>query len=200
MLRPSTFILCRQSVAVNRLSNHIAEAAKGLCLAAMRTLNDDLMRLMVRELEGFKREIALFPDDESPWRTLPGVTNSAANLAMHVAGGLQHFVGALLGKTGYVRNRALEFSRRSGDRAEVIAELDRAIVTVQHVMPQLIDADLCGEFSPPVIDTTISVRTFLIHLCAHAAMHLGQAGYLRRALMQDSTSSGPLPFEPLVSP
>src|SRR5262245_9526600 len=31
--------------------------------AAMKALNDDLMRLMVRELEGFKRELALLPDD-----------------------------------------------------------------------------------------------------------------------------------------
>ena len=138
----------------------------------MTTLNDELMVLMVRELEGFKREIALFPDDDSAWRTVPGITNSAANLAIHVAGGLQHFVGALLGRTGYVRNRALEFSRRSGARAEVIAELDRAI----------------------------AVRIFLIHLCAHAAMHLGQAGYLRRALTTDSLSSSPVPFEPLVRP
>jgi Protein of unknown function (DUF664) len=166
----------------------------------MNALNNDLMRLMVRELEGFKREIGLFPDDESAWRTVPGITNSAANLAMHVAGGLQHFVGALLGKTGYVRNRAFEFSRRSGTRAEVIAELDRAITTVRDVMPRLSDADLSGDFSPPVIDAAVGVRTFLIHLCAHAAMHLGQAGYLRRALTGDSISSGPLPFEPLVSP
>ena len=164
----------------------------------MTALNDELMVLMVRELEGFKREIALFPDDGSEWRTVPGITNSAANLALHVAGGLQHFVGALLGRTGYVRNRALEFSRRSGTRAEVLAELDRAIATVRDVMPRLREADLAGEFSPPIIDATIGVRIFLIHLCAHAAMHLGQAGYLRRALTTDSLSSSPVPFEPLV--
>jgi len=166
----------------------------------MKALNDDLMRLMVRALEGFKREIGLFPDDESPWRTVPGISNSAANLAMHVAGGLQHFVGTLLGKTGYVRNRALEFNRRSGSRAEIIAELDRAVATVRDVMPRLSEADLSGEFAPPIIDATVGVRIFLIHLCAHAAMHLGQAGYLRRAITGDSTSTGPLPFEPLVSP
>ena len=165
----------------------------------MKALSDDLMRLMISELEGFKREIALFPDDESQWRTLPGITNSAANLAMHVAGGLQHFIGALLGNTGYIRNRALEFSRRSGTRSEVIAELDRAVTTLREVMPRLSDADLSGELSPPVIDAPVGVRLFLVHLCAHAAMHLGQAGYLRRALTADSTSSGPLPFEPLVT-
>lgn len=164
----------------------------------MKTLNDDLMRLMVRELESLKREIALFPDDETAWRTVPGITNSAANLALHVAGGLQHFVGTLLGRTPYVRNRALEFNRESGSRAEVMAELDRAIATVRDVMPRLSEADLSGEFSPPIIDATVGVRIFLMHLCAHAAMHLGQAGYLRRALTGDSTSSGPLPFEALV--
>lgn len=79
-------------------------------------------------------------------------------------------------------------------------ELDQAIATVRHVMPRLGDQDLSGQFSPPTIDATIGVRTFLIHLCAHAALHLGQAGYLRRALTGDSTSSGPAPFEPLVSP
>ena len=158
------------------------------------------MRLMVREMEGFKREIALFRDDESAWRTLPGITNSSANLALHVAGGLQHFVGAVLGNTGYLRNRALEFSRRAGARSEVIAELDRAIATVRQVMTRLGDEELSGQLSPPIIDATIGIRTFLMHLCAHAALHLGQAGYLRRALTADSTSSGPAPFEPLVSP
>ena len=39
--------------------------------------------------------------------------------------------------------------------------------------------------------------TFLVHLCAHAGFHLGQAGYLRRALTGDSKSSGPIPLEPL---
>src|SRR5438105_719844 len=58
--------------------------------------------LLVRELEGFKREILMFDDDESLWRALPGITNPAGNLAMHVAGGLQHFVGRVLGGSGYV--------------------------------------------------------------------------------------------------
>ena len=163
-------------------------------------VSHEIATLLTRELEGFKREIALFPDDESPWRTVPGVTNSAANLAMHIAGGLQYFVGTLLGRTGYVRNRELEFSRRSGSRAEVAAELDRAIAVVRDVMPRLTENDLAGEFPKEILGTAVGKRIFLIHLCAHAAMHLGQAGYLRRALTGDSTSTGPLPFEPLVGP
>src|SRR6186713_2326213 len=68
--------------------------------------------LLQRELAGFEREIGLFPDDETLWRTMPGVPNSAGNLALHVAGNLQHFVGAVLGGSAYVRDRNGEFSRR----------------------------------------------------------------------------------------
>ncbi len=60
-----------------------------------------LRRFSQRELAGFERELHLFPDDETLWRTLPGVPNSAGNLALHVAGNLQHFVGAVLGGSAY---------------------------------------------------------------------------------------------------
>ena len=38
---------------------------------------------------------------------------------------------------------------------------------------------------------------FLLHLSGHAAFHLGQAGYLRRVITGDATSSGPIPLQPL---
>ena len=163
----------------------------------MKALTDDVLRLLVRELEGFTHEIALFPDDEIIWRTLPGVTNSAANLALHVAGGLRYLVGSVLGHTGYVRNREVEFGRRTGSRAEVTAELDRALAVVREVIPRLTEQDLAREYPEPVLGVTFGTRIFLMHLCAHAALHLGQAGYLRRALTGDPTSSGPLPLGPL---
>lgn len=37
--------------------------------------------------------------------TAPGITNSVGNLGQHLCGNLQHFIGAVLGSTGYVRNR-----------------------------------------------------------------------------------------------
>lgn len=164
----------------------------------MTRIGQDVSTLLARELEGFKREIALFPDDESVWRTVPGVTNSAGNLAMHVAGGLLYLVGAVLGRSGYVRDREREFGRRSGSRAEVTAELDRALAVVREVLPRLSDEVMAGDFPEPVLGVTFRTRVFLLHLCAHAGFHLGQAGYLRRAMTGDSTSSAPLPLQALV--
>ena len=163
----------------------------------MSDLSRDVARLLEREIEGFKREIALFPDDDTVWTTVPGVTNSAGNLAVHIAGGLQYLIGSVLGHTGYVRDREAEFSRRSGTRSEVIAELDRAMGVVRGVLPQLSDEVLAGEYPEPVLGVRFRTRIFLVHLCAHAAFHLGQAGYVRRAVTGDAASAGQLPLAPL---
>ncbi len=85
---------------------------------------DDVRRLLVRELEALAREVELFPDDESLWKTAPGVTNSAGNLALHACGNLRHFVGAVLGGTGYVRDRPAEFASSGADASLLRPEAD----------------------------------------------------------------------------
>lgn len=164
----------------------------------MNDLARDLSLLLVRELEGVRREIELFSDDVSPWRTLPGVTNSAGNLALHVAGNLQHYVGAVLGGTGYVRNRDAEFGRRSGSRAEVVAELDAAIKTVRGVLPGLPADRIDAPYPETVNGAPIRTGLFLCHVATHAAFHLGQLGYLRRALTGDTRTSGAVPVRVLT--
>jgi hypothetical protein len=158
----------------------------------------DFSLSLVRELEGFRRELALFPDDASVWKTVPGITNSAGNLALHLSGNLQYFIGAVLGGSGYVRNRELEFGRKSGSRAEIYAELDAAIAVVGTVLPSISDAVLDQEFPEAVMGSKFRTGTFLVHLVAHAGFHLGQAGYLRRMITGDTTSSGPIPLAPLA--
>jgi hypothetical protein len=158
----------------------------------------DIEMMLLRELQGFEREVSLYPDDESLWKILPGVTNSAGNLAMHVAGNLQHYVGTVLGSTGYVRHRDQEFARRSGTRAEVVTELRKAATVVRDILPSVSEEKLAGEFPEAVMGMKFRTTSFLIHLCAHAGFHLGQAGYLRRALTGNAASSGPLPLGPLA--
>lgn len=152
-------------------------------------LTGDIAALLVRDLEGFQREISLFPDDASVWRTAPGVSNSAGNLARHVAGNLQYFIGAVLGGTGYVRDRDREFGDRSSTRAELVAELGRALDAVRTVLPRLSSEQLDATFAAHRTSTPTSTRRFLLHLCTHTAFHVGQAGYLRRIVMGDSRST-----------
>jgi hypothetical protein len=162
-------------------------------------IQHSIAALLEREVQGFEREVNLFPDDETLWRTMPGVPNSAGNLALHIAGNLQYFVGTVLGGSAYVRDCDAEFSRRSGTRCEIVEELQKAVVAVRTVLPNVGDDILRRDFpDPPIPNRRVQTLTFLLHLCAHASFHLGQAGYLRRGLTGDTKSAGPVPLSVLT--
>jgi uncharacterized damage-inducible protein DinB len=153
---------------------------------------DDVRKLLVRELRALGREVELFPDDESLWRTVPGLTNSAGNLVLHVCGNLKHFVGAILGHTGYVRDREREFAAREGSRADVLRQVEEAVGVVSDVLARLPEDVLDAPYPEVHGGVQLSGRLFLLHLCTHAAFHLGQVGYARRVVTGSGVSSGPL--------
>ena len=154
------------------------------------TMQEALRTLFLRDLDSIRREVELYPDDDVLWKTIPGISNSSGNLALHAAGNLLHFIGGILGETGYVRNRDAEFSRRSGTRKEVMDEVSRAREVVGDVLGRLTVEDLARPYPEVVNGRRFITGDFLLHLSTHLAFHLGQAGYLRRAVTGDATSSG----------
>ncbi len=163
-------------------------------------MRDDVRQLMTRELEAFAREVELFPDDDALWRNVPGVANSAGNLALHVCGNLKHFVGGVLGGSGYVRNREAEFATRSGRREDVARQVRETAGVVSAVLSRLPRGVLEAPYPEAHDGVRLRCDTFLLHLCAHLAFHLGQAGYLRRALTGDARTSGALSLAALAKP
>lgn len=151
-------------------------------------------RQLLRELDAFIREVEACPDDEALWKVAPGVTNSVGNLGLHVAGNLQHFVGHMIGGSDYVRDREREFNQRSGSRAEVCAALRAARDVVDTTLAGLPEERLNGHLTGVLPERALPIDAFLVHLGAHLAFHLGQAGYLRRLLSGDNTSLAPLPI------
>lgn len=154
------------------------------------TVAADVGRMLERELIAFRREVELFPDDGSLWKVVPGITNPAGTLALHVAGNLRHFVGAVLGGSRYVRDRDAEFSRRGLRRSEVIRELELAEDEIEPAILALTEAALASPYPLAVGGVTMPTGRFLMHLAVHTGFHLGQAGYLRRMITGDGTSSG----------
>jgi hypothetical protein len=150
----------------------------------MNPMTEQLQSHLVRDLQAFTREIEAFPDDAGLWLAPQGIANSAGNLALHVAGNLQSFVGAVLGGSGYQRDREGEFSRRSGTRQEVMGELDRALQAVETVLPKLTEEDLLKEFPITKDGRRFPTGVFLLRLAIHLAYHLGQTNYLRRLMTQ----------------
>lgn len=149
----------------------------------------DIRRMLLRELVTFRREVDLFPTDESLWTTAPGVTNSAGNLALHIAGNLRHFVGAVLGNTGYIRDRDAEFATRAGSREMVVKTLLAAEAEVGSTLGTLDDAALALPYPVPPKGVEVTTQRWLIHLASHAAFHLGQAGYLRRIVTANGATA-----------
>lgn len=138
--------------------------------------------LLSRELRTLQRELEAYPSDALVWAHPAGFPNTTGSLALHAAGNLQHFVGAVLGETGYVRNRDAEFARRDVPRAELLRELGTAIDVVEHVLGSLPAAVLEGWYPLPVAKRRVRTDEFLVHLATHLAYHVGQADYHRRAV------------------
>ena len=154
----------------------------------MLSIAEDAGALLRRDLEGLQRELALLPDDAVLWATVPGISNSIGNLALHIAGNLQHFIGHEMGGLPYVRDRDAEFGPRRGSRDEVIEEVRRAAAAVAAVLPQLNEERLAVPFDAHA-GVSVPTQRFLLHLCTHTAFHVGQVGYLRRILTGDARST-----------
>jgi hypothetical protein len=75
-------------------------------------LNSILANFYERDLRKLVEEINLFRDEKNLWRTAGSVKNSSGNLTLHVIGGLNHRIGAVLANTGYVRNGTRNFSAK----------------------------------------------------------------------------------------
>lgn len=137
--------------------------------------------LFERDITKLKEELSSFKDEANIWNTLPGVTNTAGNLALHLIGNLNHFIGATLGNTGYVRQRDLEFSTKGTPRAALVAELDAVLVIVKQVLGSLTEEQLQQPF-PFEMFGKRDTAFYLLHFYGHLAYHLGQVNYLRRML------------------
>ena len=161
---------------------------------------DNVGRLLLRDLQGVRREVEHYPDDASLWKAVPGLPNAGGTLVLHLAGNLQHFLGAVLNKNGYVRNRDAEFVKRGIPRAELIRELDVTIDTVTKALSAMETQQLEGMFPQELNNMRIPMDMFLMHLATHLAYHLGQLDYHRRSATGDSSPVGTLPLPALLAP
>jgi hypothetical protein len=160
--------------------------------AARRDLVTALEGIYERDLSALQREIEAYTDDRQLWQPVPGLSNVGGTLALHLAGNLQHYIGARLGDTGYVRNRDAEFSRRDVPRTALLAEVEAARAAVSAGFRTLSDERLLQEFPEVIVNSRFLVGEYLIHLTTHFAFHLGQLDAHRRVVTGSTQSVGPV--------
>jgi uncharacterized damage-inducible protein DinB len=114
------------------------------------------------------------------------VTNPPGSLTLHVVGNLRHYVGAVLGGSGYVRHRDEEFSRKGLSRDELVALVRACRTEVVPVLEGLSEALLVGPYPGelPASMVGATTRRFLLHLSGHCMWHRGQVDYHRRLLAE----------------
>jgi len=143
-------------------------------------INHDISQILIRDLNKLKEELNLYPDNQSMWKVIPGTSNTGGNLSLHLAGNLRHFIGAVLGNTGYIRERDLEFSTKDVELKELISQIDITISEVNNALENLDPAVLSQEFPKEIGGMKRDTGFVLLHLMSHLSYHLGQINYHRR--------------------
>jgi uncharacterized damage-inducible protein DinB len=141
-----------------------------------------LTQLYLHELEKLKTEISSFKDEKNIWKISGDIKNSAGNLCLHLCGNLQHFIGAILGNSGYIRNRDAEFSRKNVPIHELVAEIDLTIEILKKTFAGLKEDDLQKIYPINVFGYEMTTEYLLTNMAAHLTYHLGQINYHRRLL------------------
>jgi uncharacterized protein DUF1572 len=152
-----------------------------------------------RELRSLRLELEAYPDERLIWALPAGLPNSAGTLALHLAGNLRHYVGALLGGTGYIRNRDEEFAARDIPRAVLLAQISEAEAAVESTLPRLSEAQMSLQFPEPIREHHLQTGEMLVQLAVHLAYHLGQVSYHRRLVTGDVQGVGALSAAELVA-
>ena len=104
--------------------------------------------------------------------------NSVGHLVLHLTGNLNHFVGAQLGGSGYVRDREREFTETQlPSKVDALQKLDDAVTMFRKVVSGLSAEQLAAAHPEARFGVVMNA---LIHLLAHFALHRGQMSYIVR--------------------
>ncbi len=145
-------------------------------------MKNSLVQLFTRDLKRLQTEVQLYSDETILWEVDKDIKNSAGNLTIHLIGNLNHFIGAVLGNTGYIRQREKEFSDKHIPRKQLFDHIDEVKLVIERAILNLTQGDLQKIYSINIRKEEMTVQQFLIHLYGHLNYHLGQINYHRRLL------------------
>ena len=87
-------------------------------------VTSELTVLFQRDLTRLVQELEAFPSQESLWAKVPGISNAAGNLFLHLEGNMREYIGRQLGGVAYTRNRDLEFGSAPITRAALMQRIE----------------------------------------------------------------------------
>jgi len=135
------------------------------------------------EVQGKIHKLVAPISTEQLWTKPYPYGNSIGHLLLHLTGNLNHYIGAHIAGTGYVRNRPLEFTDTSKRaKKQVLADFDRTIAMVAATIRKQSPEDLLAPYSDPTEPTAKNRFEVFFRMAAHAYHHTGQIIYLVKEL------------------
>ncbi len=131
-------------------------------------------------LNALKQEISLYKNEEDIWKLAGSISNTPGNLCLHLCGNLNHFYGAVIGNTGYIRDRDLEFSKKNVSRKDLIAGIEETKQVMGKVFDGLTLDDVNKIYPLNQFGDNVTYGFVFSKLASHFAYHLGQINYHRR--------------------
>ena len=163
------------------LDQHLC-LAYGLIQSFIKMRKKIYQHFFNRDLIRLKEELNLYKEESQIWELKGEITNTSGNLALHLIGNLNHFIGAIIGKTGFIRQRPAEFTTKNIARINLLADIDNTILIVNNSLEPLTDEDFEKDYPLEKNEKIVSIEHMLIHLIGHLNYHLGQINYHRRLL------------------
>ncbi|MDH5475200.1 MAG: DinB family protein [Cyclobacteriaceae bacterium] len=145
-------------------------------------MTNSLNTLFQRDLDKVTTELSEYKEENQIWVINKHISNSAGNLALHICGNLQYYVGTILGNSDYIRNRELEFSSSSVPLNRIKKEIIITKEVVNSILTTITPATLQQGYPIEIFGHPMTTEFFLLHLSTHLSYHLGQINYHRRLL------------------
>lgn len=150
----------------------------------MNAIIESLHSLYERDLDKLLAEVKAYKKEENIWKVNGEIINTGGNLALHLCGNLRHFIAAMLGGSGYIRQRDDEFNLKDVKKSELIDEIKTTKKVVLETIESLTNDQLEENYPVNVFGKEMTTIHFLNHLYGHLNYHLGQLNYHRRLLDQ----------------
>ena len=145
---------------------------------------DDVRRRLVHGFPGQVRECLARLDDGQLWWRPHADSNAVGNLVLHVCGSSRHFLGRVVGGTGYERDRKAEFAQRGPiARAELLRVLDETAAETDRILGGLDPARLLEVREVPR-EAPHTVLALVLRTSHHWSVHTGQIVYATKHLTQ----------------
>lgn len=143
---------------------------------------DTYKQLYIDFLNALKSEISSYRNEENIWKLEGEISNTPGNLCLHICGNLNHFYGAVIGNTGYIRERELEFSQINVAREELIKGIDDTKNMMEKIFDGLTLNDVNKIYPIDKFGNNVTYGFIFSRLISHLTYHLGQINYHRRII------------------